>query len=594
MRAFLVIITLIGIAALLWLLAPAQESEINTSNIIGRFKQDALTYKASVTALKDKITHLDSSTATIEEARNALIDCRVKYKHIAYFVEYFFPDQALIVNGPPVPEVENGMNEYRDPTGMQVIESLLFEKNPAAFKNDMLVQAALLERSVDNMLPFMSDFKISTDDIWSGLALELMRIYTLYVTGYDAPQLKTGIAESAASMEAIDNVLPDIHAPAALRQKIAATKKYLLAHPDFNSFDRLYFITTFALPLQKDINGHIQQVPTGVATQSPLNFSQPNLFAANALSKKHFPAGEELANPALVALGKRLFSEQMLSGNNDRSCATCHSPVAYFSDRLRRNKNREGTGDLQRNTPTLLYAGYQFNQFWDGRVVSLPEQAITVLNDTLEMKGPETVTEKISRDTAYQNLFRKIWHTEPAITEEHVATALAAYVHTLAPFRSPFDRYVAGDQSALSDSQKRGFNVFMGKALCGTCHFAPLFNGLLPPLYNITEFEILGTPATDDLLHPRADADTGQARLMSFLPHGAFKTPTVRNAAMTAPYMHNGAFTKLETVIDFYDKGGGQGLGLDTPGQTLSPQPLDLDSSEKADLKAFIEALTDK
>jgi cytochrome c peroxidase len=119
-------------------------------------------------------------------------------------------------------------------------------------------------------------------------------------------------------------------------------------------------------------------------------------------------------------------------------------------------------------------------------------------------------------------------------------------------------------------------------------------NGLLPPLYNITEFEILGTPATDDLLHPRADADTGQARLMSFLPHGAFKTPTVRNAAMTAPYMHNGAFTKLETVIDFYDKGGGQGLGLDTPGQTLSPQPLDLDSSEKADLKAFIEALTDK
>jgi cytochrome c peroxidase len=285
----------------------------------------------------------------------------------------------------------------------------------------------------------------------------------------------------------------------------------------------------------------------------------------------------------------------MLSGNNDRSCSTCHSPAALFSDRLRRNKNREGTGDLPRNTPSLLYAAYQYNQFWDGRVMTLSQQAITVMNDTLEMKGSgEDITKKISRNASYQALFRKIWETEPAVTEEHIASALAAYERTLTPFHSAFDRYMAGDRSALSQSQKRGFNIFMGKALCGTCHFAPLFNGLLPPLYNVTEFEILGTPATDDLLHPQPDPDTGQARVMSFLAHGSFKTPTVRNAAMTAPYMHNGGFRSLETVIEFYDKGGGQGIGLDTPGQTLSPQPLQLDSVEKADLKAFIGSLTDK
>jgi cytochrome c peroxidase len=595
MRRLAVIIVLIGVAALVWLLMPAKNREIDTPGIINRFRQDALIYKASVTGLKEKIAQLDTTIVTIENARNALIDCRLKYKRIAFFVEYFFPDQALIVNGPPVPEVENGMNEYRDPTGMQVIESLLFEKNPSASKRDMLVQAALLERSIDNMLPFMNDFKISADELWSGLALEMIRIYTLYITGYDAPQLKTGIAEAAVSMDAMDSALLNMDASGTLRGNLTEAKKYLLAHPNFNSFDRLHFISTFALPLQKDLYGHIKKVPLALSTQSPLNFSQPNLFATNAFDKKRFPGGEELSDTALVALGKRLFSEQMLSGNNDRSCATCHSPASFFSDRLRRNKNREGTSDLPRNTPSLLYAAYQFNQFWDGRVISLPEQAITVMNDTLEMKGPEqTVTEKISRDTAYQKLFRKIWHTEPAITEEHVATALAAYERTLAPFHSPFDRYIAGDKSALSESQKRGFNVFMGKGLCGTCHFAPLFNGLLPPLYNITEFEILGTPATDDLLHPRTDTDTGQARLMTFLAHGAFKTPTVRNAAMTAPYMHNGGFTSLETVIDFYDKGGGQGLGLETPGQTLSAQPLNLDSTEKADLRAFIEGLTDK
>jgi cytochrome c peroxidase len=595
MRFLFVILGILVVAAALWLLVPAQKDKVDANKIIERFRENTAAYKDAVTGLKKKISQMDTSAASVLEARHALIACRLRYKHIAFFVEYFFPDQALVVNGPPVPEVENGMNEYRDPSGMQVIESFLFENNPSQFRNEMLVQAALLERSVDNILPFMNDFKMSADELWRGLSLELIRVYTLYITGYDAPQLKSGIIEAAASLAAMDTAVLNLAVSGELRVNLAEAKKYLLAHPDFDSFDRLYFITTFAFPLQKEINGHIVEQRENLSTQTAVNFSQPNLFAANALDKTRFPPGEMQGDTLLVALGKRLFSEPMLSGNNDRSCATCHSPAMFFSDRLRRNKNRENTRDLPRNTPSLLYAAFQYSQFWDGRVMTLPEQAITVMNDTLEMKGPgETVVEKISRDTAYQTLFKKIWKNEPFITEQHVAMALAAYVRTLTPFHSSFDRYVAGDKSALSQSEQRGFNIFMGKALCGTCHFAPLFNGLLPPLYNTTEFEVLGTPATDDLLHPRPDQDTGQARLMPFLPHGAFKTPTVRNAAMTAPFMHNGAFRSLETVIDFYDKGGGQGLGLDIPGQTLPAQPLRLDTTEKADLRAFLEALTDK
>ena len=183
----------------------------------------------------------------------------------------------------------------------------------------------------------------------------------------------------------------------------------------------------------------------------------------------------------------------------------------------------------------------------------------------------------------------------PEVNFQHTAGALAAYIRTLNPFKSSFDHYMQGDKTALTAAQQRGFNLFMGKAQCGTCHFAPLFNGLLPPNYNTTEYEVLGTPADDNLENPHADSDQGRYAFMPFATFkGAFKTPTVRNAAMTAPYMHNGKFSSLEKVLDFYDKGGGVGLGLNVPDQTLSSSPLHLSAQEKKDIIAFIESLTDK
>jgi cytochrome c peroxidase len=182
-----------------------------------------------------------------------------------------------------------------------------------------------------------------------------------------------------------------------------------------------------------------------------------------------------------------------------------------------------------------------------------------------------------------------------SLNDTIIYKAIAAFVRTLQPFNSDFDRYMAGDKTALTDNQVNGFNLFMGKAQCGTCHFAPLFNGLIPPTYALTEFEILGTTASDDWLHARADPDEGRFEVRP-TPYfrGAFKTPTVRNAAVTAPYMHNGAFATLEKVMEFYDKGGGAGLGLEIPDQTLSPIPLNMTDQEKSDIIAFLKALTDR
>lgn len=175
-----------------------------------------------------------------------------------------------------------------------------------------------------------------------------------------------------------------------------------------------------------------------------------------------------------------------------------------------------------------------------------------------------------------------------------IATAITAYVASLAPLNSPFDRYAAGERNAMSRKQIKGFNLFMGKAQCGTCHFMPYFNSLLPPLYNVSEIEILGTPVNDQLIEPVADPDLGRYVLYPIRYYRrAFKTPTVRNAQMTAPYMHNGGFKTLKSVLEFYNKGGGNGIGLLSDEQTLSSRPLKLSNAELDQIAEFINSLTD-
>jgi len=145
---------------------------------------------------------------------------------------------------------------------------------------------------------------------------------------------------------------------------------------------------------------------------------------------------------------------------------------------------------------------------------------------------------------------------------------------------------------------KNGFNLFMGKAACGTCHFAPVFNGSVPPFYIEAESEVLGITLGLDTLNPQPDNDLGRfgnGRHKEALPHlkNSFKTVTVRNTELTAPYMHNGLFATLEEVMEFYNHGGGAGMGLPIDNQTLAPDALGLSDQEKQDIIAFIKTLTD-
>ncbi len=233
--------------------------------------------------------------------------------------------------------------------------------------------------------------------------------------------------------------------------------------------------------------------------------------------------------------------------------------------------------------------------FADERAGFVEDQVRVVLSSPAEMaSSPELAARRVARDTSYAPLVRAAFGPWAHIDERSIRVALAAYIRSLVTLNSPFDRAARGDLRAIDMDARRGFNLFMGKARCATCHFAPLFGGTMPPEFTRSELEIIGTPAAPVMSGGRLDGDAGRERVDAQPVHrGAFRVPSVRNSAVTGPYMHNGVFRSLDEVVDFYDRGGGAGIGERLPKQTLSSRPLHLTPSERHDLVAFVNSLTD-
>ena len=201
----------------------------------------------------------------------------------------------------------------------------------------------------------------------------------------------------------------------------------------------------------------------------------------------------------------------------------------------------------------------------------------------------------LQQDAVYAQLFAQAYSNEKdVITQYNIANAIASYIRSLVALNARFDQYMRGDTTKLSTTEKNGFNLFMGKAKCGTCHYMPLFNGLVPTEFTETESEVLGVPATNQKKHAVLDSDKGKFDFTTATIHQfAFKTPTLRNIALTAPYMHNGVFATLDEVMEFYNNGGGNGLGIAPGTQTLPADKLQLTGKEIKAIIEFMHALTD-
>ena len=286
-------------------------------------------------------------------------------------------------------------------------------------------------------------------------------------------------------------------------------------------------------------------------------------------------------NAAKVALGHELAFDHRLSKNESMSCAGCHLPFAGGGGHTARAFGHGG--ELGRWAPSWVNAAYYTSQFWDGRAASLEEQTGALpghmgpISAPGEMAGDvESVVRKIASIPAYRRQFKQAFGQ--GVTRENIAKAIAAFERTLVATEAPFQRYVRGDERAISAAAKRGFELFRGKALCVTCH--------APPLLSDNAFHDIGVPQVGPLAE-----DLGRyAVTHKAADKRAFKTPSLYNSASFLYFMHDGAFSTLDQVIDHYDRGGNPGDEHQDP----LMRPLHLTKSEKADLKAFLESLTDE
>lgn len=300
--------------------------------------------------------------------------------------------------------------------------------------------------------------------------------------------------------------------------------------------------------------------------------------------------------PGKIELGKKLFFDRRLSGDGTMNCATCHNPELAFTDGLDISLSYPTTKNW-RNSPTLIDSAFRKYLFYDGRARTLEEQALFPMMSAFEMnKNLDYLEEQIQLVPEYRAEFSKVFGGE--VTRERIAMAIAAFERTLISKSTPLDRYLKGDESALSEDAKKGLVVFKGKGKCIECHDgADLADDRFYALNVPENPKLLDDPRVTTTMRFVAKVyhydgyrslkeDPGRYLITSDKKDWkAFRTSTLRYIAKTAPYMHNGVFETLDQVIEFFDRGGGEGNTV--------LKPLGLSPDEKRYLKTFMaEALT--
>ncbi len=554
----------------------------------------------SVTCKQFRMT-AENPSAKEKDLQELFLQTRLAYKRFEWAAEYFMPVTARLVNGPPVPEVEMPGLNISDPAGLQMIEPCLFPHYDSAKKKIFLRQMDLLQSSGDHFRERFSGMAMYDPLVFDAVKLEVYRIITLGITGFDNPLTMRSMQESMAVLESLQHILSgyqEMKSTDSLMVAFDGAINYLRVNPDFNRFNRAEFITRYINPMTTGITALEADLKIPVHKYNRLlNQEAKTIFDSNAFNVNAYaPDRAYFLIEEKITLGRALFGDPILSGNGDRSCRSCHQPALAFTDGLAKNKSLGKSGLLKRNTPTLINAALQPALFYDLRVNSLEDQSITVVQSSEEMHGSMKKTaQKLWENKTYREMFSMAFpkSNRKEIDTMEVMNAIGSYVRSLVRLNSRFDDYMRGNKTAMDNEEINGFNLFMGKGKCATCHFMPLFNGSFPPGYTTIETEVIGVPVAAG--KKEIDPDLGRYEIvpLSFFRH-AFKTPTVRNAAQTAPYMHNGIYSSLAQVVDFYNKGGGTGTGLSVENQTLPFDKLELSDKEQKDIIAFIRSLDSK
>jgi cytochrome c peroxidase len=541
--------------------------------------------------------------------------CRYQMKQADFWLRYLEPVSYKKINGPLPVEWETEVFEKfeppyrRDGAGLTLAYQYLEETE---LNRDTL--ARLIRSSLEGIRAYTADSITRNLEDYHHFflcnRLFLLNLAALYTTGFECPDTGQVLPELRMMLSGVSGIyavfnesFPATALTTDYLDLYDRTKAFAARPVAYNDFDHYTFIRDYVNPLYGLNQEMIRQYQ--VHSRSMVDYSlnkQANSIFDKAVYNGSSPRGiflrvKDAADLAEIdRVGKLLFYDPLLSGNNLRSCASCHKPEAYFTDNVTATALQFSRKDfLPRNTPSLVNAVYNHLIMLDGSHITLQNQTRGVMTNPEEMGGKEEeILRKVLSCATYKSAFSRLLRytpQEPEITMDHIISALTTYYGKFSNYYAPFDEAM-NEGKSLDEAARRGFNLFMGKAQCGTCHFVPQFNGVKPP-YIGSEFEVLGVPADSGYRQLSPDKGRYQVNPAKETLH-AFRTGTVRNVAHTAPYMHNGVFNTLEQVIDFYDAGGGQGKGLTVDNQTLSAEPLHLTAQEKKELIAFMRSLDEK
>lgn len=544
---------------------------------------------------------------------------RIRWKTIEPLAEYADPTHVTwFINGAPLPRLDQKSQfiEELQPVGLQVLDEILAESDSVVLTEKERIVELLrsLRTGTAEMCSVLRSMRWSERMQIEACRSGIMRITALGLSGFDRPSGNVTFCDEATALSTIGFILEGFQEPLSQRNHspLADTVSAVLSRgvtmlnnvnsPD--ELDRMEIIRNvlnplYGLTLRVQDALEIEHADEVHSSDVPLNPRGQYLFDSHVLNPYMWTGlYKNSVTPDLIELGALLFFDPVLSADVNRSCASCHMPELAFTDGRAKSLARDGNGSVTRNAPTLLNAVFARRFFYDLRAERLSEVIDHVVHDPKEFGF--SLLEAVARlrtSEEYETRFRTVFNEDAPITPANISLAITAYVGTLVGFNSPVDRYLRGENIQLNPAVRRGFNTFMGRAACGTCHFAPTFAGYVPPAFTESESEVLGVPMSVDTSHAILDPDVG--RFGGALRDGAeiyrhsFKTPTIRNVALTAPYMHNGAYPTLNDVLKFYDLGGGLGIGTNPTHQTLASDRLHFTEQDYADLIAFMEALTD-
>jgi cytochrome c peroxidase len=570
----------------------------------------------TVEELLHKIKETDIS---VEENKAAILEgiykCRSQIKQAEVWLRYLDPVGYRRINGPLPVEWETEVFEkfekpYRRPgSGLTLAENYLGESSVNKDSLYTLVNSALIglegfrADSCTRQLQKPGHFFLAN-------RLHLLNLAAIYTTGFECPNRTRILPELGAMLETMLRHYQyyNVTYPIKFSDKYLGLYQNMLDfvkrfEGDIEAFDHFIFLRDFVNPLY-ELNAKMLRENNIISTSFvdySLNRSVNFIFDKN-LYKAQNTAGiySGIKDPTIIdeitELGRLLFYDPILSGNLSRSCGSCHKPDQCFTDTTAATALAyDGVSRLNRNAPSLVLAAQNHLVMQDGAHFNLQSQAMAVISNPQEMHGdPKRVMKYVLSCEKYRQQLKKFSRytpLHPKPNAEHVLSALTMYYASAGKAISGFDSMMLGFAKPAVEST-RGFNLFMGKAQCATCHFVPHFNGVKPP-YTGSEFEVIGTP--DDRRITALSKDSGR-----FKQHPAeemlhaFRTPGLRNISKTAPYMHNGVFRSLDEVMRFYNHGGGVGNLLQVENQTLAADSLNLSDSEISDIIAFLQSLDEK